>query len=183
MEDTWVGSLATAFRCRCPGLVFSKAQCHILIQMFRRAVAGQNLKRKWRRWEKQGSTNNTEAPKENGKRGLPGGKPQEPLLFVQLLLCVWRRWHLLFWRKSMDAVFFSSAFTSRGWMLSQGVDTGQENTFAHVCSRQVEGFAQRKCPRGDGAPGSGWLRVHRRLACAATVAGKTGGMAPPEGSA
>ena len=73
------------------------------------------------------------------KRGLPGGKPQEPLLFVQLLLCVWRRWHLLFWRKSMDASFFFLSFLKpvdgcchRNWIW-----TG--NTFAHFAAGTVEG--------------------------------------------
>lgn len=105
-------------------------------------------------WEKQAEAQTILKPqKENGKRGLPGGKPQEPLLFVQLLLCVAAVAFAVL-AKSMDAVFFPQLSQAVDGMLSQGVDFSQENTFAHFAAGMVEGLresARAVMARLDGA--------------------------------
>ena len=105
-------------------------------------------------WEKQAEAQTILKPqKENGKKGLPGGKPQEPLLFVQLLLCVAAVAFAVL-AKSMDADFLPQLSQAVDGMLSQGVDFSQENTFAHFAAGMVEGLresARAVMARLDGA--------------------------------
>ena len=105
-------------------------------------------------WEKQAEAQTILKPqKENGKKGLPGGKPQEPLLFVQLLLCVAAVAFAVL-AKSMDAGFLPQLSQAVDGMLSQGVDFSQENTFARFAGGMVEGLresARAVMARMDGA--------------------------------
>ena len=124
-------------------------------------------------WEKQAEAQTILKPqKENGKKGLPGGKPQEPLLFVQLLLCVAAVAFAVL-AKSMDADFLPQLSQAVDGMLSQGVDFSQENTFARFAGGMVEGLresARAVMARLDGAA----QYTGARFCAGRLFAGKTG---------
>lgn len=90
-------------------------------------------------WDKQTEAQTIWQPAK--KSGRQSEKTQDPLLLVQLLLCVAAVAFAIL-AKSMDAGFLPQLSQAMDTVLSQGVDFSQENTFAHFAGGMVNGLRE-----------------------------------------
>ena len=90
-------------------------------------------------WEKQTEAQTIWQPAK--KSGRQSEKTQDPLLLVQLLLCVAAVAFAIL-AKSMDAGFLPQLSQAMDTVVSRGVDFSQENTFAHFAVGMVDGLRE-----------------------------------------